>query len=584
MAALVSGCGREPPESDRVFSDNVISGNHLKPRDYPIHGIDVSKFQGDIDWNAVANSGVKFAWIKATEGGDRDVRFQANWEGAKAAGIPHGAYHFVYWCRPPLEEIKFFEQNAPVEDDALPPVLDAEATPTSPTCHRHLTQKGAVADMQVMLQEMERHYGKRPIIYTTVDFYQAILSDGALMNYPIWVRSTKHHPAVRYGSRAWHFWQYQSDGRVPGIGGNVDKDAFYGTKKQWDAFLKEPGVRAVQTGAAGAAPAQKLAPEAVVASPNARRAAPPAVASADFGAMIVEREWVAKPASPSIDFSSVASLEAGPSADAFPLEPAVPSGKDSSQPPGSEVARLENDPPLPPPRPPGLGEPAPSAAPQVVEPSPPAASVETRNFFQKLFGLGLPPITLPGAQASIAPQSHAAVKAAAPPAPPAVAPAPMPSGRTGRGWFGFGAPQGYDRQTAVYDIVARALYMPDGTRLEAHSGLGDRLDDPRYVNERARGATPPHLYKLTLREGSFHGVQALRLTPIGEGGVYGRAGLLAHPYMLGPNGDSNGCVSVKEYDAFLRAYQNGQISRLMVVASANQVIAAVEPQARSSPR
>ena len=118
----------------------TLLGSHLKPKDYPIHGIDVSKFQGDIDWSAVANSGVKFAWIKATEGGDRDGRFQANWKGAKAAGIPHGAYHFVYWCRPPLEEIQIFEQNAPVEDDALPPVLDAEATPTSPTCRRHVTQ------------------------------------------------------------------------------------------------------------------------------------------------------------------------------------------------------------------------------------------------------------------------------------------------------------------------------------------------------------------------------------------------------------------------------------------------------------
>jgi lysozyme len=257
MAALVSGCGGAGPlESDRVFSGNVFSSNHLKPKDYPIHGIDVSKFQGDIDWNAVAYSGVKFAWIKATEGGDRaDARFQANWEGAKAAGIPHGAYHFVYWCRPPLEEINNFEQNAPVENDALPPVLDVEATPTSPTCHRHLSQSEAIADMQVMLLEMERHYRKRPIIYTTVDFYEAILSDGALMDYPIWVRSTKHHPAVKYGSRAWHFWQYQSDGRVPGIGGDVDKDAFYGTKEQWDAFLSEPGVRPVQTGAAKPPPA-----------------------------------------------------------------------------------------------------------------------------------------------------------------------------------------------------------------------------------------------------------------------------------------------------------------------------------------
>ena len=110
MAAFVSGCGGGGPlESDLVFSGDVSSGN-LKPKDYPIHGIDVSKFQGDIDWNAVANSGVKFAWIKATEGGDPDARFQANWEGAKAAGIPHGAYHFIYWCRPPLEEINIFEQ------------------------------------------------------------------------------------------------------------------------------------------------------------------------------------------------------------------------------------------------------------------------------------------------------------------------------------------------------------------------------------------------------------------------------------------------------------------------------------------
>jgi hypothetical protein len=352
--------------------------------------------------------------------------------------------------------------------------------------------------------------------------------------------------------------------------------------------------------------AHKFPAEAVAAVPAVHPAAPPAEASADFGAMIVEPEWVVKPASPSIGYSSVAIVEAAPSANfplpslaAFPLEPssiavprpwASPSGNTLPPPPGSEVARLENGPPLPPPRPPGLGEPATSAAPQIVQPAAPAVPVESRNFFQKLFGLGLPPTpeSLPGAQASITPESQAAAKAAAPPAPPAVAAAPAEGSRgTGSGWFGFGAPQapqGYDRQTAVYDILARTVYMPDGTRLEAHSGLGDRLDDPRYVNEQARGATPPHLYELTLRDSSFHGVQALRLTPIGEGDVYGRAGLLAHPYMLGPNGDSNGCVSVKDYDAFLRAYENGQISRLMVVASASQVTAAAEPQARSSPR
>ena len=156
--------------------------------------------------------------------------------------------------------------------------------------------------------------------------------------------------------------------------------------------------------------------------------------------------------------------------------------------------------------------------------------------------------------------------------------AERPGSRAGLGrgpLFGFPSPfggsapstvSGYDRYTAVYDISARTVYLPDGTRLEAHSGLGEALDNPRYVSERARGPTPPHLYELTLRESLFHGVQALRLNPVGDGGIYGRAGLLAHPFMLGPNGDSNGCVSFKDYNAFLRAYENGQIKKLAVVA------------------
>jgi hypothetical protein len=125
----------------------------------------------------------------------------------------------------------------------------------------------------------------------------------------------------------------------------------------------------------------------------------------------------------------------------------------------------------------------------------------------------------------------------------------------------------YDRATAVYDISARTVYLPDGTKLEAHSGLGEKLDDPRYVHVRMRGATPPHVYDLEPREALFHGVPALRLKPVGgEEAIYGRTGLLAHTYMLGPNGDSNGCVSFKDYYAFLNAYRNQGIKRLAVVA------------------
>ena len=124
----------------------------------------------------------------------------------------------------------------------------------------------------------------------------------------------------------------------------------------------------------------------------------------------------------------------------------------------------------------------------------------------------------------------------------------------------------YDRFTAVYDISAHTVYMPDGTRLEAHSGLGSRLDDPRYADERMHGVTPPNIYDLELREAPFHGVRALRMIPQDETKTFGRSGLLAHTYMLGPNGDSNGCVSFRNYDAFLQAYLNQKIKRLAVVA------------------
>jgi len=133
---------------------------------------------------------------------------------------------------------------------------------------------------------------------------------------------------------------------------------------------------------------------------------------------------------------------------------------------------------------------------------------------------------------------------------------------------GLGVGQGgrYDRYTAVYDISAHTVYLPDGTRLEAHSGLGPWMDDPRHTEIRMRGATPATLYDLQPRESPFHGVQALRLVPVDEAKVFGRVGLLAHTYMLGSNGQSNGCVSFRNYDAFLRAYRNGEIRRLAVVS------------------
>ena len=126
---------------------------------------------------------------------------------------------------------------------------------------------------------------------------------------------------------------------------------------------------------------------------------------------------------------------------------------------------------------------------------------------------------------------------------------------------------GYDKLTAVYDISAHAVYLPSGLSLEAHSGIGSLKDDPKYVNVPNSGATPPAAYELKPRERLFHGIKALRMIPAEGSTTNGRSGLLAHSYMLGPDGDSNGCVSIRNYDRFLRAFNDGEINRLVVVPS-----------------
>lgn len=164
------------------------------------------------------------------------------------------------------------------------------------------------------------------------------------------------------------------------------------------------------------------------------------------------------------------------------------------------------------------------------------------------------------------------------PAAVATAPAEVETKPAGSGIFamlrGFFTP--HDKQaaaaalaanprTAIYDISARAVYMPNGETLEAHSGLGEWLDDPSSFQRKSRGVTPPNTYKISLRERPFHGVKALRLTPVDSSKMYGRDGMLAHTYMLGPNGQSNGCVSFKDYEKFLQAYNDGKVERLIVV-------------------
>jgi hypothetical protein len=326
-----------------------------------------------------------------------------------------------------------------------------------------------------------------------------------------------------------------------------------------------------------------IAPDSVFSGWTPATTAAPAI-SKPFGDIAIDANLLAqlKSAAPAAPSQQVASLELAPPAapfalprlEAFPPTPAIPPAGSLPLPPGRDVPQIGETEsfPLPPTRPPEFATPGQPIAPERHASRPdtavarPAAPVDDRNIIEKLFGWAHAPAPVVGSATSARTTGQ----------PVAAEQRERDSAGLGRGPlfsfpspFGNSAPapiSGYDRYTAVYDISARVVYLPDGTRLEAHSGLGEALDNPRFVAERAVGPTPPHVYELTLREGSFHGVQALRLNPVGDGGIYGRAGLLAHPFMLGPNGDSNGCVSFRDYDAFLRAYQNGQVKKLVVVS------------------
>ena len=112
--------------------------------------------------------------------------------------------------------------------------------------------------------------------------------------------------------------------------------------------------------------------------------------------------------------------------------------------------------------------------------------------------------------------------------------------------------------------------MPNGESMEAHSGQGNLRDNPAFVHVKMRGPTPPSTYRLSMRETLFHGVQALRMTPVNGVNPHGRVGLLTHSYLRRVPGDSAGCVVFKDYPRFLRAWKRGQVDHIVVVSSMNK--------------
>lgn len=220
-----------------LFGDtkpHVWTSGH--PYNLPVHGVDVARYQGNVNWPLARRSGVSFAFIKATEGGDyTDPMFQRYWAETRAAGIPRGAYHFYYFCRSGAEQAAWFIANVPRERGALPPVLDLEWNSHSRSCRYRPSPAEVLREVNIFMSMLHQHYGQRPIIYTTVDFYRD--TGVRNVNAEFWLRSVADHPRATYPGQRWSFWQYTGTGTAPGFNGNVDLNAFVGTRAQWNRWL-----------------------------------------------------------------------------------------------------------------------------------------------------------------------------------------------------------------------------------------------------------------------------------------------------------------------------------------------------------
>ena len=148
-----------------------------------------------------------------------------------------------------------------------------------------------------------------------------------------------------------------------------------------------------------------------------------------------------------------------------------------------------------------------------------------------------------------------------------------PEKKTLFSWFGGGSKDlpGPGSKIAIYDITNQVVIMPNGERLEAHSGRGPTKDTPKYVHVSGRGSTPPNVYSLRMRESLFHGVEAIRMTPVGDAKMYGRNGFLTHSYLRRIPGDSAGCIAFADYKKFLNAFKRGQVSKIIVVPSMKEL-------------
>lgn len=208
------------------------------PMRFEIHGIDVSKFQGDIQWKKVANVKfpgdipLRFVFVKATEGATlTDRKFKQNFSEAKKSGFVCGAYHFYIPWRDPVAQADNFVKNVKLNKGDLAPVLDIEVNALRP-------DREIIKDLQTWLRLVEKHYGIKPIIYTNQHFYFKFVK-GNLDDYPLWIADYSKETLSHYPESQLHFWQHSKAGWIPGIKGKVDFNVFVQSESDFESLRLE---------------------------------------------------------------------------------------------------------------------------------------------------------------------------------------------------------------------------------------------------------------------------------------------------------------------------------------------------------
>lgn len=214
----------------------VVQFNNPSVTRYPVRGVDVSAYQGEIDWEVLSRQGIQFAFIKATEGsGFVDKKFADNYEGAMATGLRVGAYHFFSYDSSGETQAENFISVVPDDDRLLPPVIDLEFYGDK---EMNLPEKDKTQqELSVLIAALKAHYGKSPIIYATEKSYRLYVA-GAFEENDIWIRNVVRKPRLSDG-RAWTFWQYTDRKKLRGYSGVekfIDMNVFNGTQEAFEKY------------------------------------------------------------------------------------------------------------------------------------------------------------------------------------------------------------------------------------------------------------------------------------------------------------------------------------------------------------